>query len=61
MGRMSAVTISVQADSEAEALAWLEKLRALGLVPLGRPSTVIGRSRWLVRTQPEHDVQQAEG
>jgi hypothetical protein len=55
---MSAVTISVQADSEAEAVAWLEKLRVLGLSPLGRPTQVIGRDRWMVRAQPQREQHQ---
>lgn len=55
---MGAVTISVQADSEAEALVWLEKLRALGVVPVGKLMPVLGRNRWMVRAQPQREQRQ---
>jgi hypothetical protein len=59
MGLMGAVTISVQADSEAEAVAWLEKLCTLGVVPKGRPVQVPGRERWIVRPEPRRGKEQA--
>lgn len=46
------VTWTVQADSEREAEAELERACAvLGLEPLGRPSRVVGRDRWMARAQ----------
>lgn len=48
--------ISVQADSKGEAAAWLEKLRALGLIPMasGRVFEVPGRGgRWMARAVPD--------
>jgi hypothetical protein len=51
------VVVSIQADSEAEALAWLDRLRALGLVPVGRLMPVIGRNRWMVRAEPQRGQQ----
>ncbi len=46
------VTFTVLAGSEAEAVAWHRKLcDLLGLEPLGRPSQVLGRDRWMARAQ----------
>jgi hypothetical protein len=52
-GPMAPVMVSVQADSEAEALAWLDRLRTLGLVPVGRLMPITGRDRWMVRAEPQ--------
>lgn len=46
------VTWTVLTDSEREAQAELRRLcAALGLEPLGRPSQVLGRDRWMARAQ----------
>lgn len=46
------VTWTVFAESEPEALAELERAcQLLGLEPLGRPSQVIGRDRWMARAR----------
>lgn len=48
-----AVTVSVQANTEAEALVWLARIcAAVGLEPFGRPMPSLGTGRWLVRARP---------
>ncbi|MGW2920403.1 hypothetical protein ACWDBF_21430 [Streptomyces angustmyceticus] len=48
-----ASTFTVLADSEDVAAAELSRLcRLLGLEPLGAPSVVLGRGRWLARAVP---------
>ncbi|MFJ3950300.1 hypothetical protein ACIPXV_09545 [Streptomyces libani] len=45
-----ATVFTVLADSEADATADLTRLcNLLGLQPLGAPSLVLGRGRWLAR------------
>lgn len=47
------VTWTVLAESEPEVRAELERAcEALGLEPLGRPSRVVGRDRWMARARP---------
>lgn len=53
-GRMPsmATVFTLLADSESAAAAELQLLcRALDLTPLGRPSVVLGRGRWLARAE----------
>ncbi|MGY0062830.1 hypothetical protein ACWY4P_40895 [Streptomyces sp. LZ34] len=46
------VTFTVLAESETQVRAELQRLcAALGLEPLGRPSRVVGRDRWMARAQ----------
>jgi hypothetical protein len=55
MWLMGTVSIVVLAPSAGEAEEWLEKLRSIGLCPLGgsTPQQVPGReSRWMLRAQP---------
>lgn len=55
------VTWTVLAESEPEVRAELERAcEALGLVPLGRPSRVVGRDRWMARARPA-SVSQPQG
>ncbi|MEE4419530.1 hypothetical protein [Streptomyces bugieae] len=47
-----ATVYTVLADSESAADAELQRLcRALDLTPLGRPSVILGRGRWLARAE----------
>lgn len=48
-----ATVFTLLADTEADATADLMRLcRLLGLEPLGAPSVVLGRGRWLARAVP---------
>lgn len=48
-----ATVFTVLADTEADATADLTRLcQLLGLEPLGAPSAVLGRGRWLARAVP---------
>jgi hypothetical protein len=56
------VTISVQADTEAEALVWLQRVcMAAGLRQYGRPFPSIGTGRWMVRARPAETVCEGSG
>ncbi|MET7795667.1 hypothetical protein [Streptomyces decoyicus] len=47
-----ATTFTVLADTESEAAADLQRIcRALDLEPIGRPSVILGRGRWLARAE----------
>ncbi|MDI5965741.1 hypothetical protein [Streptantibioticus silvisoli] len=48
-----AVVLGVLADSEREALEWVDRLIALGFEAHGRPMpAVAGEHRWLARVRP---------
>lgn len=56
-----ATVYTVLADTESVAADELQRLcRALNLTPLGRPSVVLGRGRWLARAEarPENPRKQ---
>lgn len=55
---MYGVTVTVQADSEAEVMAWLERLRVHGLVQYGRPTDML-TGRWMVRARPGGPVRES--
>ncbi|RXS84225.1 hypothetical protein EST92_11750 [Streptomyces sp. TM32] len=48
-----ATVFTVLADTKADAAADLTRLcQLLGLQPLGEPSAVLGRGRWMARAVP---------